>query len=130
MAGNVQYLKDAEFYYTQHIYQEGGVDEMLLYDWNNVYWASNVLLAQLTDGGAKTPMHTHTHLRARVHTEPSWNIVQPRNTRVSDAGWCAGRLRHRQSGVQRGRACHCFETLNPNPKPPERRAEASRVPLF
>lgn len=51
-AGNTSYLTDAQNFYSLHINSEGGNDNQLLTDWNNVYWASNLLLANLTGTAA------------------------------------------------------------------------------
>ena len=45
------YLQDAQNFYIAHVYQETS-SQLLLYNWDNMYWASNVFLAQLTDEGA------------------------------------------------------------------------------
>jgi len=44
------YLQDAQNFYIAHVYQETS-SQLLLYNWDNMYWASNVFLAQLTDEG-------------------------------------------------------------------------------
>ncbi|CAL8470908.1 g10450 [Coccomyxa elongata] len=48
--GDTDYLGDAESFYIRHIYDEGAPDTVL-YTWDDYYWASNVLLAETTDGG-------------------------------------------------------------------------------
>ena len=50
--GNMSYLTDAQNFYSLHINEESGNDGQLITDWNNVYWASNLLLANLTGTGA------------------------------------------------------------------------------
>lgn len=51
-AGNTleAYMTDVQTFYVAHVYQEYSSGKML-YNWNNMYWASNVFLAQLTDQG-------------------------------------------------------------------------------
>ena len=51
-AGNGSYLSDAQNFYTLHLSSESDLDSELLTDWNNVYWASNLLLANLTGTAA------------------------------------------------------------------------------
>ncbi|KAK9842280.1 hypothetical protein WJX81_004432 [Elliptochloris bilobata] len=48
--GDGAYLDDATTFYVAHLYDETG-SERLVFDWTSYYWASCVLLAQLTDGG-------------------------------------------------------------------------------
>ena len=60
-AGNFSYLTDAQNFYQLHLNEESGNDGELLTDWNNVYWASNVLLANLTNTGA---YHTAVQVRS------------------------------------------------------------------
>ena len=45
------YLQDAQNFYIAHVYQETS-SQLILYNWDNMYWAANVFLAQLTDEGA------------------------------------------------------------------------------
>ena len=59
-AGNLSYLTDAQNFYQLHLNEESGDDGELLTDWDNVYWASNVLLANLTNTGA---YHTAVQVR-------------------------------------------------------------------
>ena len=47
-------------FYSDHLIQEGGEDGDLLTDWNHMFWAANVLLAELTDQGA---FHQATQVR-------------------------------------------------------------------
>ena len=46
------YLADVTRFYAQHLEQEAATDTALVTDWNHVFWASNVLLANVTDQGA------------------------------------------------------------------------------
>jgi endoglucanase len=46
------YLQDVNKYYGAHVDMEGERDLSLTFDWDNMFFASNVLLAQLTDEGA------------------------------------------------------------------------------
>ena len=48
------YLQDAQNFYIAHVYQETS-SELILYNWDNMYWAGNVFMAQLTDEGACKP---------------------------------------------------------------------------
>ena len=43
-------MSDVQTYYIAHVYQEQSSSKMV-YNWNNMYWASNVFLAQLTNEG-------------------------------------------------------------------------------
>ena len=49
-------------WYAAHIDREGERDAAIITDWDNLFWASNVLLAGLTDQGA---FHIATQVRAR-----------------------------------------------------------------
>jgi hypothetical protein len=49
------YLQDAQNFYIAHVYQETS-SELILYNWDNMYWAGNVFMAQLTDEGAWRPI--------------------------------------------------------------------------
>jgi Glycosyl hydrolase family 9 len=44
--GDQNYLKDAEDFYIRHLYNEGGSDT-LLYNWDDYFWAANVLLVNV-----------------------------------------------------------------------------------
>lgn len=46
------YLADVNKYYGAHVDLEGDRDAALTFDWDNVFFGANVLLAQLTDEGA------------------------------------------------------------------------------
>ena len=46
------YLQDAQNFYIAHVYQESS-SQLILYNWDNMYWAGNVFMAQLTDEGAQ-----------------------------------------------------------------------------
>ena len=46
------YLADVDKYYGAHVDFEGEKDVPLVFDWDNVFFGANVLLAQLTDEGA------------------------------------------------------------------------------
>jgi len=47
---DVSYLIDSQAYYVKHINGEAG-SQKLVYDWDNMYWALNVFLAQVVDDG-------------------------------------------------------------------------------
>jgi endoglucanase len=47
-SGQAFYLSDAEWYYPQHLRAEADSVDLLLFNWDNVYWGANVLLADLT----------------------------------------------------------------------------------
>ena len=47
-AGNQQYFANVGTYYQAHLDKEDDKDAELLTDWDNLFWASNVLLANLT----------------------------------------------------------------------------------
>lgn len=40
------------YYYSAHVNQESATDVDLVTDWDHLFWASNVLLAEATDEGA------------------------------------------------------------------------------
>lgn len=46
--GNEQYYTNVGNYYQIHLDKENDLDAELITDWNNLFWASNVLLANLT----------------------------------------------------------------------------------
>ncbi len=46
------YLDDVNYYYSAHVNQEGPTDVDLVTDWDHMFWAANVLLAEATDEGA------------------------------------------------------------------------------
>lgn len=46
------YLDDVNRFYAEHLMEEGGQDADLVTDWNSMFWAANVLLAQTTGEGA------------------------------------------------------------------------------
>eukprot|EP00884_Botryococcus_braunii_P018967 jgi/Botrbrau1/5754/Bobra.0134s0026.2 len=50
--GNSSYLNDVNKYYEAHKRLEGDRDKSLVTNWDNLFWASNVLLATTTDAGA------------------------------------------------------------------------------
>lgn len=53
--GQIQYLSDAYSYWTQHrnpAFGESMVDSQLLFNWNNVFWGTTVMLAKITNQGA------------------------------------------------------------------------------
>lgn len=52
-AGNTlqAYMNDVQTFYVAHVYTES-TSTQYLYNWNNMYWAANVFLAQLTNQGA------------------------------------------------------------------------------
>ncbi|CAL8466081.1 g5617 [Coccomyxa elongata] len=50
--GERAYLDDVNYYYSAHVNQESATDVDLVTDWDHLFWASNVLLAEATDEGA------------------------------------------------------------------------------
>lgn len=48
------------YYYSAHVNQEGATDSDLITDWDHMFWAANVLLAEATDEGA---FHQATQVR-------------------------------------------------------------------
>lgn len=54
---DVSYLVDAQAFYVRHINSEPG-SEKLVWDYDNMYWAMNVFLAQVTNDGALQHMST------------------------------------------------------------------------
>ncbi len=51
-AGNSSYLNDAQTYYAAHLNRESDLDGEIVVDWNQVYWASALIMADLTNAGA------------------------------------------------------------------------------
>ncbi|CAL5228455.1 g11593 [Coccomyxa viridis] len=49
--GDRVYLDDVNKFYAEHITYEGGSDQNLVTDWDHMWWAANVLLAEATDQG-------------------------------------------------------------------------------
>jgi len=45
------YLDDVNKYYAAHMTYEGDTDQNLVTDWDHMWWAANVLLAEATDQG-------------------------------------------------------------------------------
>ncbi len=45
------YLDDVNKFYAEHITYEGDSDQNLVTDWDHMWWAANVLLAEATDQG-------------------------------------------------------------------------------
>ena len=74
---DVSYLIDAQAFYVRHINSEPG-SEKLVWDYDNMYWAMNVFLAQVTNDGALHVQMTKTSLmaahdgRAVVHSHAGW----------------------------------------------------------
>ena len=54
------YLDDVNRFYSEHLMEEGNQDADLITDWNHMFWAANVLLAEVTDEGA---FHMATQVR-------------------------------------------------------------------
>jgi hypothetical protein len=46
------YLDDVNRFYSEHLIHEGNDDASLVTDWGHMFWAANVLLAEITDQGA------------------------------------------------------------------------------
>lgn len=44
-------MNDVQTFYVAHVYTESSSTQYL-YNWDNMYWAANVFLAQLTNEGA------------------------------------------------------------------------------
>lgn len=51
-AGEEAYYTNVNLYYQQHLDNESDLDDDLITNWDNLFWASNVLLANVTDSGA------------------------------------------------------------------------------
>ena len=45
------YLDDVNKFYAEHMTYEGDSDQNLVTNWNHMWWAANVLLAEITDQG-------------------------------------------------------------------------------
>ena len=52
IAGDSSYYTNVNVYYQLHNNLENDNDDELITDWDNLFWASNVLLANITDSGA------------------------------------------------------------------------------
>ena len=57
-------------YYSLHLDKEDDLDTQLLTDWDNLYWASNVLLANLTS--AKLPTESGSFHQATQDFLKKW----------------------------------------------------------
>lgn len=62
-------MNDVQAFYVAHVYQESTSSKML-YNWNSMYWASNVFLAQLTNEGAPTADPKPVMATARLNPKP------------------------------------------------------------
>ena len=51
-AGESNYLTDVDTWFNAHNELESAEDSYMITDWDHIYWASNVLLANSTDLGA------------------------------------------------------------------------------
>lgn len=51
-AGDGMYYNNVNTYYERHLNSEDDADADLITDWDNLFWASNVLLANVTGSGA------------------------------------------------------------------------------
>ena len=51
-AGDGLYYNNVNTYYERHLNSEDDADADLITDWDNLFWASNVLLANVTGSGA------------------------------------------------------------------------------
>ena len=58
------YLDDVNKFYAEHLTYEGGSDQNLVTDWDHMWWAANVLLAEATDQGT-------FHQAVQVHSPPA-----------------------------------------------------------
>ncbi|KAK9804363.1 hypothetical protein WJX72_009368 [[Myrmecia] bisecta] len=76
-SGDQGYLADVNQFYGDHIDQEGDQDSFLITDWDHVFWASNVLLAQLTDQGA-FHMATQNFLKQWICGAGNYVVYTPR----------------------------------------------------
>lgn len=54
------FLADVNKYYGEHMTYEAASDDGLITDWNHMWWAANVLLAEATDQGT---FHQTTQVR-------------------------------------------------------------------
>ena len=52
LSGEETYYTNVNTYYSQHLAVEDDLDADLITNWDNLFWASNVLLANITDSGA------------------------------------------------------------------------------
>jgi len=53
-AGEATYMTDVNTYYYAHLANEATMDAKLITDWDNLFWASNVLLANITGDSASS----------------------------------------------------------------------------
>jgi len=53
-AGEDTYMTDVNTYYSAHLANEATMDAELITDWDNLFWASNVLLANITADSASS----------------------------------------------------------------------------
>jgi hypothetical protein len=53
-AGEATYMTDVNTYYSAHLANEATMDAKLITDWDNLFWASNVLLANITGDSASS----------------------------------------------------------------------------
>ena len=53
-AGKDSYMTDVNTYYSAHLANEDTLDAELITDWDNLFWASNVLLANITGDSASS----------------------------------------------------------------------------
>ncbi len=53
-AGEDTYMTDVNTYYSAHLANEDTLDAELITDWDNLFWASNVLLANITGDSASS----------------------------------------------------------------------------
>ncbi len=53
-AGEDTYMTDVNTYYSAHLANEATMDAELITDWDNLFWASNVLLANITGDSASS----------------------------------------------------------------------------
>ena len=67
------YLDDVNYYYSAHVNQEGATDVDLVTDWDHMFWAANVLLAEATDEGA-------FHQATQVRLDYLFNVVSTMRT--------------------------------------------------
>ena len=68
---DISYLIDAQAFYVRHINSEPG-SEKLVWDYDNMYWAMNVFLAQVTNDGA---LHVQTTITSLTEAYNGWTVA-------------------------------------------------------
>ena len=67
------YLDDVNRFYSEHLMEEGDQDADLITDWNHMFWAANVLLAEVTDEGA---FHMATQARCSSALAATHSVLE------------------------------------------------------